>query len=46
MKTTDYSGTPLVIKLGIKAGFKITLVNPPDYYFELFDDFPKEVNFL
>ena len=46
MKTTDYSGTPLVIKLGIKAGFKIRLVNPPDYYFELFDDCPKEVNFL
>jgi hypothetical protein len=41
VKTSGYSGTPLAKKLGIKEGFKIRLVNPPDYYFELFDDLPK-----
>ncbi len=43
MKTKGYSGTPLAKKLGIKEGFKVRLVNPPDYYHDLFDDFPKEV---
>ena len=40
MKTTGYSGTTLAKKLGIKNGFKIKIVNPPDYYFQLFTDFP------
>ncbi len=44
MKTTGYSGTPLAKKLGIKEGYNIRLVNPPDYYFELFDDLPKDIN--
>ena len=38
-----YSGTPLAKKLGIKPGFKLLLVNPPDYYYSLFDDMPPEV---
>ena len=47
MKTTGYSGTPLAKKLGIKQGFKIKLMNHPDYYFKLFTDLPtgiKEVS--
>mgnify|MGYP003672711550 CR=1 FL=1 len=42
MKTAGYSRTPLAKKLGIKKGFKIRLVNPPDNYFKLFIDFPPE----
>ena len=38
-----YSKTPLARKLGIKEGFSILLVNPPDHYFELFVDFPKNM---
>jgi len=38
-----YSGTLLAKKLGIKEGFKIRLVNHPEYYFKLFDDFPENV---
>ncbi|HKR04411.1 MAG TPA: DUF3052 domain-containing protein [Bacteroidia bacterium] len=30
-----YSGTPLVKKLGIKEGFKIKLIDPPENYFNL-----------
>jgi hypothetical protein len=41
-----YSTTPLAKKLGIKEGFKIRLVNQPDYYFELFTDFPKNILLL
>jgi len=40
-----YSGTPLAKKLGIKTGFAIKLVNPPDYYFSLFEDLPAALNF-
>ncbi|MFC0181934.1 Protein of unknown function [Pseudarcicella hirudinis] len=46
MKTTGYSGTPLAKKLGIKGGFKIRLINPPDYYFDLFDDLPDDIEIL
>jgi hypothetical protein len=42
MKTVGYSSTPLAKKLGIKEGFKIKLINQPDYYFKLFADFPLE----
>lgn len=45
-KTTPsagYSGTPLAKKLGIKPGFTIKLVQQPAYYFELFQDWPEEV---
>ena len=40
MKTAGYSGTTLAKKLGIKAGFKIKIINPPDYYYTLFTDLP------
>ncbi|HEX8331074.1 MAG TPA: hypothetical protein VF622_00560 [Segetibacter sp.] len=44
MANAGYSGTPLARKLGIKEGFKIRVVNQPQYYFELFDDFPENVS--
>jgi ABC-type lipoprotein release transport system permease subunit len=40
---SGYSGTPLAKKLGIKEGFKIQLVKQPENYFELFTDFPQNV---
>ena len=43
MLSSGYSGTPLAKKLGIKGGFKIRLVNQPDYYFTLFTDMPENV---
>ena len=43
MKSAGYSGTPLAKKLGIKVNFSIKLINTPDYYFNLFADFPKAV---
>ena len=33
-------------KLGIKHRFKIRLVNQPAYYFDLFTDFPENVEIL
>ncbi len=41
MNTSGYSGTPLAKKLGIKEGYRIALINTPDYYFRLFTDFPQ-----
>jgi len=35
-----YSSTSLAKKLGIKQGFRINLVNAPDYYLNLFSDLP------
>ena len=46
MKATGYSGTPLAKKLGIKPGFKIRLINPPDYYYDLFSDLPSDIKEL
>jgi Protein of unknown function (DUF3052) len=46
MKTTGYSGTPLAKKLGIKEGFKIRLVDQPDYYFDLFTDLPETLSII
>ena len=43
MKTSGYSGTPLARKLGIKQGFKICILNSPDYYYSLFDELPDEL---
>jgi hypothetical protein len=43
MKPAGYSGTPLARKLGIKENYSIKLVNAPEYYFNLFSDFPKQV---
>ena len=46
MIPSGYSGTPLAKKLGIKAGYKIRLVNQPDYYFALFTDMPDDIILL
>ena len=46
MQTAGYSGTPLVKKLGIKDGFKIRLVNEPEYYFELLGKLPGTVEIV
>ncbi|TAK60054.1 MAG: DUF3052 family protein [Bacteroidetes bacterium] len=46
MKNAGYSGTPLAKKLGIKPKSKLRLINQPDYYFELFEDFPTEITML
>jgi hypothetical protein len=43
---SGYSATPLAKKLGIKPGFKMRLINAPDYYFELFTDIPGDVQLL
>lgn len=43
MTPLGYSGTPLAKKLGIKQGFKIRLINPPDYYYKLFSDLPPDI---
>jgi hypothetical protein len=46
MESAGYSGTPLAKKLGIKDGFKIKLVNIPEYYLKLFPDFPKQTKVI
>jgi len=42
--TTGYSGTPLAKKLGIKAGFHISLIGEPDGYMGLLKDLPQNIN--
>lgn len=46
MKPSGYSGTPLALKLGIKQGYKIKLINQPEYYFKLFNDYSKDIKEL
>lgn len=41
-----YSGTPLAKKLGIKAGQRLLLVNPPAGYTELLAPLPEPVFFV
>ena len=41
MPLYGYSGTPLSKKLGLKDGFTISVLNQPDYYFDLFVDLPE-----
>lgn len=41
-----YSGTPLVKKLGIKAGSEILLVGAPEGYLKLLEPLPDAVNFV
>lgn len=43
---SGYSGTPLAKKLGLKEGFKVMLVNPPDYYNSLFESLPAHIEFI
>ena len=45
MQQSGYSVTPLAKKLGIKSGFKIRLINAPDYYMDLFTDLPDKLIF-
>ncbi len=39
-QAAGYSGTPLVKKLGIKAGMALAVLNRPDHYWELLGDLP------
>ena len=41
-----YSGTPLVKKLGIKQGARVTLVNAPDDFLATLGKLPDDVKFL
>jgi hypothetical protein len=41
MQPSGYSGTSLAKKLGIKEGFIVSILNQPDYYFNLFTDLPE-----
>lgn len=43
MTPAGYSGTPLVRKLGIKAGHRMHVVNAPDDYWHLLPGLPDEV---
>jgi hypothetical protein len=45
MKTVGYSGTPLAKKLGLKEGLSVKLINPPENYFDLFDNLPDNLEF-
>jgi len=38
MKTTGYSGTPLIRKLGIKPGWKLRLIGAPAEYFSWLEE--------
>ncbi len=46
VETSGYSQTPLAKKLGLKSGQSILFINKPKHYFDLFSDFPDEVNIL
>lgn len=35
-----YSTTPLAKKLGVKPGFQVWLINAPNHYLDLFNDWP------
>src|SRR5688572_21728185 len=35
-----YSGTPLINKLGIKDGMRMTVINPPAHYWDLLGELP------
>ena len=43
---TGYSGTPLAKKLGIKDGFAVLGLNPPDDFLELLAPLPQNVTIL
>lgn len=43
MATSGYSGTPLIRKLGIKAGQKVALINSPPGYRKLLGELPGSV---
>jgi len=39
-----YSETPLARKLGIKAGFRMCVIDPPEHYWDLLGDLPANVS--
>ena len=43
--SSEYSGTPLAKKLGIKSGFHSKVYNSPNEYKSYFSDLPKNVSF-
>jgi hypothetical protein len=43
MKKFGYSGTSLTKKLGIKSGDRIRIIQAPEHYFNLFEDWPEQV---
>ncbi|MEM1010095.1 MAG: DUF3052 domain-containing protein [Myxococcota bacterium] len=43
--TAGYSKTPLVKKLGLKAGFTALTYHAPDHYFQLLEGLPEHVHF-
>src|SRR5215472_14293950 len=43
MNMAGYSGTPLLQKLGIKEGFRMTVLNPPKDYERLLGKLPSAV---
>jgi hypothetical protein len=42
--TAGYSGTPLARKLGLKAGMRVRLLNPPGHYWSLLEDKPGSIS--
>ena len=44
--TAGYSGTPLAKKLGIKAGFRITLIGAPEGFRHELEELPDNVSFV
>ncbi len=38
-----YSGTPLIVKLGIKEGFRVRIVSAPDEYWAMLGPLPPSV---
>ncbi|MGK7396629.1 MAG: hypothetical protein ACNS62_18770 [Candidatus Cyclobacteriaceae bacterium M3_2C_046] len=41
MKTSGYSGTPLVKKIGLKPGHALLLHHQPEHYFDLLEKLPE-----
>lgn len=46
MQPAGYSGTPLVKKLGFKAGFRVMVMDGPAGLFEALEPLPDEVRFV
>jgi len=44
--TAGYSGTPLAKKLGMKEGFLVLVINPPNNYLELLKPIPVDFRFV
>jgi len=44
--TVGYSGTPLIVKLGLKDGFRARIIGAPDAYWALLGPLPPSVTFI